>query len=348
MMKVLMVGPDKNEKGGIASVVQSYYDVGLDKEVDLQYISTLKSGSNLKKIKIYFVSFLKYLLKIMRTDIVHIHMSYKGSFYRKAIMIHMAKLYKKKIIIHIHGSEFEKFYINSNKILKKFISKTLEKGNLVIALSEEWKDILLRISPKSNIIVIHNSIIVPKYEKKDYISKNILFLGELGERKGVYDILEIFDDIISEFPDVKLTLAGNGDVNEVKSICDKYNFNKNVIIPGWISGDEKNELLKEASIYILPSYNEGMPISILEAMANKLPIISTNVGGIPQMIENGKEGYLINPGDNISMKKALELLLSDVNKRKNMGESSYIRVNNEFNLIKNIDILKGYYRKLVK
>ena len=349
MVKVLMIGPNKLENGGISSVVNSYYDVGLDKDKNLQltYLDTFKSGSLLKKISVFLKSIIVFRNNIKENDIVHIHMSYRGSFYRKSIFVLMSKYKNKKVIIHIHGSEFKKFYDKSNNFIKKYIENTLNKADYVLALSEEWRENLISIAPKSRVEILHNSIIVPKYDYKNYKFKNILFLGRLGKRKGVYDILKVANSISSKFPDCKFILAGDGEIENVKKICNDLSIN-NIIIPGWISGYDKVNLLKEATIYILTSYNEGMPISILEAMAYKLPIISTKIGGIPQLIDNGVEGFLVDAGDILGLENSINKLLESEELRKNMGENSFKKVEKDFNLVKNIEKLKSIYKSLIE
>ena len=102
-MKVLMIGPGRGLKGGISSVVESYYNVGLDKLVDLDYLETFTDGTKIKKIIFAIKSLLKFTNKAKDSDIVHIHMSSRGSFYRKSLFVKKAYKMNKKIIIHIHG-----------------------------------------------------------------------------------------------------------------------------------------------------------------------------------------------------------------------------------------------------
>lgn len=346
-MKVLMIGPGRGLKGGISSVVESYYNVGLDKLVDLDYLETFTDGTKIKKIIFAIKSLLKFTNKAKDSDIVHIHMSSRGSFYRKSLFVKKAYKMNKKIIIHIHGSEFQKFYKNEcNSIQKKYVQNILNKSNKVIALSEEWKYILSEIVEHNKVNVLYNSIEIKSVvDNKNYEEKKVLFLGRIGKRKGVYDILEVAPRIISNHPNVKFIIAGDGEVDNVKSLCKDIGIENNVTILGWTSGDEKTKLLSEATVYLLPSYNEGMPISILEAMAYKLPIISTNIGGIPQLVTNNIEGYLFNAGNLNELESILNNVLSSEKLRKTLGENSFNKVEKEFNIEKNIYRLCSIYRE---
>lgn len=344
-MKVLMIGPGRGLKGGISSVVESYYNVGLDRIVDLTYLETFTEGSNYKKI-IFAIKALKKFNKICKDkDIVHIHMSSRGSFYRKSLFILIAKKMNKKIVLHIHGSEFKEFYYNEcNIYVKRYIRSIFNKCNKIIALSEEWKDILSEIVNRDKIEVLYNSIEIKHTNViKDYSKKKILFLGRIGKRKGVYDILEVAPKIVSKHPEVEFFIAGDGEVDKIKELCKRNNIEKNMKIIGWISGNDKIQLLNEATVYLLPSYNEGMPISILEAMSYSLPIVSTNIGGIPQLITNGIEGYIFNAGDLVDLENSLDKILNNIKLREEMGSNSFEKVNRNFNLKKNIYKLYNIY-----
>lgn len=346
-MNVLMIGPGRGLKGGISSVVESYYEIGLDKMIKLDYLETFIDGNKSTKVKFALNSLKKFKILAKDKEVIHIHMSSRGSFYRKSLFVLKASKMDKKIILHIHGSEFEKFYKEEcNELIKNYVKFIFKKCSKVIALSEEWKEILSQIVNKEKIEVLDNSIIVKKdRNKKDYSAKKILFLGRLGKRKGVYDILKIAPDIINKYPDVEFIIAGDGEVDKVKKICIDKNIDKNIKIIGWTSGDDKIKLLNEATVYLLPSYNEGMPISILEAMAYKLPIISTNIGGIPQLISNSSEGFIFEAGDLEQLKKVLDKILSDKGLREKLGNSSFDKVNSKFNLEKNILKLCKIYKE---
>lgn len=344
-MKVLMIGPGRGLKGGIASVVESYYEVGLDKVINLEYLETFCEGSNIEKINFALKSLKGFKKKAKSADIIHIHMSSRGSFYRKSLFVIKASMMKKKIILHIHGSEFKKFYdIECNSFIKKYVRNILNKANKVIALSDEWKDLLGEIVDKEKIEILYNSIQVGKVnENKDYKRNKILFLGRVGERKGVYDIIKLVPKIIERYSDAEFIIAGDGEVEQIRKLVEEKQLDNNVKILGWTSGEDKINLIREATIYLLPSYNEGMPISILEAMANQLPIVSTIIGGIPQLVKDGEEGYLFEAGDLNGFEKAIEKVLSSEKERARLGRNSFDKVDKCFNLEKNINKLIDLY-----
>lgn len=108
----------------------------------------------------------------------------------------------------------------------------------------------------------------------------------MGKRKGIYDLLDVLSEHREEFLNkLEFLFGGDGDVEQVQAIIKEQNLNNIAKYQGWVSGIKKERLLNQADAYILPSYNEGLPISVLEAMSYSLPIISTTVGGIPEILK---------------------------------------------------------------
>lgn len=337
-LNVLMFGPHPDATGGISTVVSNWMEAGIENNINLDYISTIDDVAPgyyfrkiLNAIKAYFI-FIKKKRKDI--DLVHIHMSHGMSFYRKLIIFMISKIKGIKVIIHLHGSKFVEFYENGSTIQKKLISYLFDHADSVIALSVAWKDFIEKISTNSNIYIIYNGASLSKFEHKIdnggeiYIS----FMGRLGERKGTYDLLVAFKKLSSEFPQVHLLLGGDGDINKVKQIVEDEKLSSLVHVIGWVSGTEKIDVFSKTDIYVLPSYNEGLPGSILEAMAAGAPIVSTTVGGIPEAVIDGKNGLLIQAGDIDSLHNALSTLCSDKSLRENMGMESKKLIATKFNI----------------
>lgn len=347
--KVCMIVQDKGVKGGIAAVISGYYGSKLEENFDLIYVESYKDGGKLNKlIKAIcgYIQFLKVLI-IDKPDIVHIHSSFGPSFYRKVPFIYMASFFDKYIINHIHGADFDEFYNEANDKKKKLIETVYKRCSVLIALSDEWKHNLMKILPEDKIKVVENYSIINEsvfYERnKRKCNNQILFLGEIGQRKGCYDIPDIVEQVVEKIPDVKFIIGGSGDIENIKKLLKEKKLEKNVIFPGWVKGNEKNRLLKESDIFFLPSYNEGMPMAILDAMGYSLPIVSTNIGGIPKIVLNGINGYICNPGDVADLSKGLIDILSDINKLKSYGNESYNIVKEKYSLEEHIRKISNIY-----
>ncbi|WP_375089628.1 glycosyltransferase family 4 protein [Peribacillus sp. RS7] len=348
MRKIIMVGPDINMKGGISAVNKTLLNSNRSAEdYVIKYIASYVDGSIFLKLFVAIKGLFQmlFLLLFFNPRIIHIHSASRGSFRRKYFYYLLARAFNKKIIYHIHGAEFAIYYAEASLFEKKKIIRVLENVDKVIALSNTWKNNLLKIAPSSNVEVVHNPVNIKNFKAKYNPSNevNILFMGRLGKRKGVYDLLQAIEEIIISYPFVKLYLCGDGEINKVKEIIEKKNLSNNVFIPGWINNEEKIKYIQKSDIYILPSYNEGLPISILEAMAGSLPIISTKIGGIPEAVSQGENGYLFTPGNIKDMKMYLIKLIEDKPLRERLGKESLEICRNNFDIqIINKNIIKIY------
>lgn len=351
--KICMVVQNPMVKGGIAAVVNGYRGSQLEKDFNVIYVESYKDGSRLSKILKaiggYF-HFVKVLL-IDMPDIIHMHTSFGPSFYRSLPFIWMASWVKKPIINHCHGAEFENFYITASEKKKRLIRKAYGKCRVMIALSDEWKENLSKIVPVENIAVIENYSIMHDDAVKERVNresnKQVLFLGTIGKRKGCYDIPAVAEKVAREIPNVKFVIAGDGDIPQIKALLKEKKTVKNVIFPGWVRDLKKDKLLRQSDIFFLPSYNEGMPMSILDAMGYALPIVSTDVGGITKIVRDGENGYTCQPGQIDSFVSKIVDLLKSEDDLKKMGIKSYNIVKEKYSLEYHLKLLSLLYNKVM-
>lgn len=342
-----MVVPDRLVKGGIASVVNGYREHDFGGKCEVSYIESYRNGSKWEKLakalKGYLLFFREMILN--KPDIVHIHSSFGPSFYRKMPFIYMACFRGVPVINHIHGAEFETFYLKASDRKKRRIRKVYGKCTMLIALSEEWKRNLESVVSPEKITVIENYCKIPDLsgtEKK----KQILFLGEIGKRKGCYDIPEIYGRVLEKGERLPLIMAGDGELAEVKKLFEDRDLQKDISFPGWVRGADKDKCLKESGIFLFPSYYEGMPMAVLEAMAYGMAIVTTRVGGIPHLLEDGGSGYLCEPGDIEGLSKRLLELSKDGDKRRKMGERARQKAIEEYSMESHIKKLMDLYDRV--
>ncbi len=347
-LKILMIGPSPTALGGISSVINTYEQNNLFTG-EIEYLSSYKS-SNLFFMLFYFNIFLiKLLFKLIFNrdiKIIHIQASQNGSFCRKTIVFYLSKLFAKKVILHIHSDSFDSFYSNSNYVIKKIIISVLKGSDLILALSEIWQDKINKIAPNTNIIVLHNPVNIKECNHKKSEKCNILFMGRLGKRKGIYDIIKAAKYIKS--PNIVINIYGDGDITKFKNFVTDNNLQDRIKINGWVSGTEKEKVFKDSNVLILPSYNEGLPISILEAMAYGLPVISTPVGGIPEAVINDVNGFLIQAGDFEALAEKIDVLAGNKQLAQTMGQESYRIAKEKFDTNVIISQLSGIYMELLK
>ncbi len=346
-MKICMVVPDRLVKGGIASVVNGYREHDFGGKCEVNYIESYRNGSKWEKLTKALKGYLLFFreMTLNKPDIVHIHSSFGPSFYRKMPFIYMACFRGVPVINHIHGAEFETFYLKASDRKKRRIRKVYGKCTMLIALSEEWKRNLESVVSPEKITVIENYCKIPDLsgtEKK----KQILFLGEIGKRKGCYDIPEIYGRVLEKGERLPLIMAGDGELAEVKKLFEDRDLLESVSFPGWVRGEDKDKCLKESGIFLFPSYYEGMPMAVLEAMAYGMAIVTTRVGGIPHLLEDGVSGYLCEPGDIEGLSKRLLELSKDGDKRRKMGERARQKAIEEYSMESHIKKLMDLYDRV--
>lgn len=346
MLKVLMVGPARSVKGGMTTVVDNYYKAGLDKRIELKYIESINDKGKISKFLQELKGMKEFKKNLKDYDAVHIHVASRRSTFRKGKYVRLAKKYNKKVILHVHGAEYQKFYNECNDKQKEYVRETLNMCDKIIVLSEEWFDYFKTLTDGKKLVVIYNSIVLPKDFEKNINSNEFLFLGRIGHRKGIYDLLDVFEELVKDFKDIKLYVGGDGEVEKLQNLIKEKQLENVVEYIGWTSGENKEKYLRDCSFYILPSYNEGMPMSVLEGMAYKNVTLSTYVGGIPKVIQNLENGIIINPGDKESMYNYLKQLLQDENLRRKLSNNARKTIEEKFNNMNVIKSLIQLYRQI--
>ena len=308
--KVLMIGVyyKHNAPGGMAAVIQ-YYSKYIE---SLHYIPSWRL-TNVVGRALYAVCAITNIVvnSIFKPNIkiLHIHFAADGSFWRMEKFLKIGKFFGKKVILHCHSSRFKDFYHESSENKKQWIIQTFQKADILIVLSESWKSWFKSIGiQEEKIIVLHNITSYPL--EKSYLKTNdgklhLLFLGEIGQRKGVFDILRSLSKNKNFYEGkIELRIGGNKNESLLLETINKNGLENIVKFEGWVYGEKKIDLLNWADVFILPSFNEGLPISILEAMSYGMPIISSPVGGIPEIIKDN--GILVTPGDDDEINKAIK------------------------------------------
>ncbi len=164
-------------------------------------------------------------------------------------------------------------------------------------------------------------------------SSEILFVGRLEDLKGPHDLIQAFAAIVEQDPQLNPTLRFVGDGparSSLESQVETLELGDKVFFEGYAPPNTVSQLLSKAAVFCLPSYAEGVPVSLMEAMVHSIPVVSTKVGGITELIEDGESGYLIAPGAIDELSKALTDLLSDAAKRTEMGQVGARKVVEEF------------------
>lgn len=325
-INVLMVGSETKIKGGMTTVVNNYLNNKF-KYTTIKYIPTHYEGNTLRNVLKFIKKIPELKLNIKNADIIHMHMSERGSCIRKYIVYKIAKKNNKKVITHMHGAEFGEYYENASDFIKSKVLKLLKGSDYVLTLGENWNKYVTNMNEDINSVILKNSVEVPNVNVvlKEHIF-NILFLAVIEKRKGIYELVEsakLLIDMYKGNKKFKFIIAGSGtEETNVKKIIKQYNIEEYFEFKGWVNDDIKKDLLKNSHLFILPSYNEGLPVAILEAMSYGLPIISTDVGSINEAVKNGKNGYLLDSVNPYELSIKMVELINDTERWSQMSKES--------------------------
>jgi glycosyltransferase involved in cell wall biosynthesis len=327
-MRIIMLGESLDRQGGIVSVEKLIIKQALA-EMTISHIPTLPKGSAIRKVLVFIKALilLSWQLLNQKIDLVHIHVSERGSAFRQALTTMIAWLLRKPVILHTHSADFHVFYANLPQIIQFGLSWIFCKSTRFIVLSDSWKKFYienLSLQPEQ-VIVLPNPVKFPVEIPQRINSQkvNFLFLGRIGERKGVFDLITAFANLpLEQKQNAELTIAGDGEGEKAKDIIAKLNLSEYITILDWVNEKQRDELLAKADVFVLPSYNEGLPMALLEAMSWQLPVITTPVGGIPELVINNQNGLLVPPGDVQKLSTAMQSLISDQELKQRLGKNA--------------------------
>lgn len=349
--QVLMLGGDPGNRGGIATVIRVYEAAGLFADGTTRYVATHRDGGSAAKAGAALLALLRVGAKLVtgRVALVHVHMASRASFWRKALFVTMARLARRPVIVHLHGAHFDRFHDEESGPLARFVIRwVFRTAEVVVVLSSQWRDVVLRIAPGAVVHRLPNPIATQPPPSEERRPGTVLFLGRYGERKGIFDLLAAVAELAPRHPHLKLVCAGDGDVAAVHAVVREKGVQAQVEVHGWTGGEAKQALLSRAAIFALPSRAEGLPMSILEAMANGLAIVATRVGGIPEAVDDGEQGFLVAAGDRVALTRALERLLQDPDRCRRMGEAGRQRVDERFAADPIVAELQTLYQRYAK
>ena len=325
-----MIGPSFGSKGGIASVVSAYQKAGLFDKWPIIYLCTHVEGTKLKKLLAVTIALCKFISLILRgrVGLVHVHVPRRTAFWRKSIFILFSYLVRKPVLMHMHSGGFPEFYHNECGPTRRWLVRfVLDRADKIIVLSSQWQKLLEDITENRRLIIVPNFIVLP--DSADGVfdrpssggtdSNYIFYLGRLTEEKGFFDLLEALALVKRRFSDVKLLCGGEIVDDGVVSCIKHHDLSKNVELLGWVDGRQKWSLIRRAMIFVFPSRAEGMPMSVIEAMSQGVPVVATRVGGVPEVISTGVDGLLVEVGDVKSIADAIEYLISQESIRLELG-----------------------------
>jgi glycosyltransferase involved in cell wall biosynthesis len=285
-----------------------------------------------------------------RASVTHIHMSFGGSALRKLALLRLAGLFGVPTILHLHGSEFAVFCDRLSPRLRALLVATMARAARIVVIGSFWKQFLVQDLgiDAQKVVIVANGVPLPPSAPRAGQAEDrcrIVYLGALGRRKGTSDLLQALASPLVRGLRWDAVIAGNGDVDGFRAEADALGIADRVSFPGWIAAAEAQALLATAAVFVLPSYNEGLPVAVLEAMANAIPVVTTRVGAIPDLRIEGEAGFLVEPGAIEDLADRLARLIADPALRARFGDNGRRRIESAFTIESAARRLAELYRE---
>ena len=350
--QIIMLGTALETKGGISAVVSAYRAGGLFERWPIRYIATHREARALSKFVLAATSFMRFVGLILtgRVAALHVHSASRGSFWRKSPFLLLAFISARPVVFHLHGGGFRAFFEQEcGPLARAWVRTVFRRAARVIVLSQHWESWVRSVEGQANLLVIPNPAPPGKIRPERFADDpTLLFLGSIAEKKGVFDLLEAVADLRARYPRLRLVLAGVGEAQaRVKERARALGISEQVELPGWIDASARDAWLAKADVFVLPSYYEGLPMSVLEAMAAGLPVIASDVGGIPEVIQDGVDGLLVAPGAVPALVRAIAKLLAQPALRESMGKAAQRKVARHYASERVMERIDAVYREII-
>lgn len=273
-----------------------------------------------------------------RLGLVHINLGDKASAARKGAVAVLARLSGARVVVHLHAVELDAMWRSGGALKRWAIALPFRIASTNIVLGDVWKrwlvdDLGVRAD---RVDVLVNGVPAPPYVPRDHTAPRerveLLFLGNLLERKGVSDLIAALGALPAGLPQWRLTFAGGGDVAGYTAKAQAAGIADNVRFLGWVEQQVSASLLASADAMVLPSYHEGLPLVILEALGAGTPVLSTAVGAVPQFVPHDEIALIIAPGDREALTANLARLIADPALRQRLGDAGRNAYDTTFSL----------------
>ncbi len=348
---ILMLGTRPDAFGGIASVVQHYESEGFLQRKQISYLPTHCTGKRTEKIQLYVkaMSRVIYMSMSNKVELAHIHVAINASFWRKYSFLLVLFVFRVPSILHIHAGRFPEFYdIQCGPVARRLIRFAFTHVDRIIVVSNELNRWVRDITGRQGVTTICNPAIVqPANESVFRTSPTLIFLGHIEAAKGAFELIDAMAAIVAACPDARLQLCGDGQVEDARAHVRALALENNVEVMGWVGPKRREQLLQQASIFVLPSHFEGLPMSLLEAMGSGLPVVATAVGGVPEAVTHEVEGLLVAPGDVAALTAAVLRLLACPEDRLKMGLAGRAKVEARFSRRQAVTAVENLYEQLI-
>lgn len=327
-LRVMMVGSAEQSGGGVSSVIRLMKRMPIWQKYDCYWLGTQIQESY--SVKLWYAIKANIIAPFImwRYDIVHFHTDpdIPGQIIQLPIII-LSRLYRKKTIIQIHvGNQLKD---NTNNHIFKWC---LRKADKIVLLAKKWEDLFNELYTDVNVptCVIYNAC--DEKEGNGERTQDVIYAGYFDENKAPDILIKAWKYVTEEHQGWKLTMMGNGDSSRYRELAHSLGLDESISFPGYLTGEEKSKVWNKASILCLCSYQEGFPMVVLEAWAKGIAVVTTPVGGLPDVIEEERNCITFDYGNPEMLAHQLSRLIEDTLLRETLIKNGKLLVKNKFSL----------------
>jgi glycosyltransferase involved in cell wall biosynthesis len=326
---ILIVSPaGRSGRGGISSVSRAIAEWIETTSPDVKVFVVDARGTGPSWLwPLFLIKAFAYCLTLRLTgkiDVLHLQVSERSSFIRKGLLLLLGRSLGLGIVLHHHGAQLISFYREASSPMRRWVSFIARRANVNIVLGERWRPFLIEEVgvPSGQVVVLYNAIrdllkIDQMVRESGSLCLNpsigfhFVTLADMSPRKGISELLRALKIVRDQRSNVRATIAGGGQVSRYVREAEKLGIDDICLFPGWIDREAVEELLRSADTFVLPSFDEGLPIAILEALSARIPVIATPVGSIPEVLTDGVSCLMVQPGNVEQLADTLRKIATD-------------------------------------
>lgn len=347
---LVMLGTAETTHGGVATLIGQYRRALALRGWQVRYVVTHREGAARRKAwaGVRALGCFAALLAGRRASACHVHLSTGASLWRKCPFAILAHFLRVPVLLHVHGGRYWD-YANDSALSprRRLVCWLLVSAERVMVPTPRWAARLADLAPGCRTAVVPYPIRLRVGARPPEPDAPVLvFVGRIWADKGIWELVRALETLAGEFPALRLRVCGDGESDRLARECRERGLEGRVEYLGWLGERGLDEAFEGVSGFVLPSYVEGLPLSMLEAMSRGVPVIVTPVGGIPDVVAEGVEGFLVPPRDVVALADAIARLLRDEGARRRMGAAARERIAREYAEERAIACLEEQYRGL--
>lgn len=324
-----MLGPALEVRGGISAVERLVLE-HLPPGIAATHIPTMVEGSKARKLAAFARALALAWRRTASRPLVHIHFASRASTVRKMCLARLALARGCKVVLHAHGGGYQPYWETLSPRARGAVARVLAAADALIVLGEGWRRFYAALGvPPERIAVLPNPVALPAAlpPRPRAAPARFVYLGRVCREKGAFDLVDAVARLSRPVRrKLSFVIAGDGEHAALRERIARRRVGDAVEVRDWLARDERDALLAGAEGFVLPSYHEGLPMALLEAMAWGLAPVCTPVGSVPELVEDGASGILTAPGDAAALAGALERLALDAELRARLGAAARERV----------------------